>query len=166
MPTASEMLSPPEHALLLVKLPRRRSFRARMEVRFVFGVTAASRNTRYQAAAKPYLGRTSPADRASFAGAPYSITSSARASRLGHIEANQPGGLHVDTNSNLVDCKTGSRRAWRPRGFNRCRRRPDDACPEDSRVSHQPTGFDTLARGKAEEVHSSPQTSQIGRAGW
>jgi hypothetical protein len=54
-------------------------------VRFVFGVAAASRNTRFQAAR---YGLTwaglAPADRISFAGAfPHSITSSARASSVG-----------------------------------------------------------------------------------
>jgi hypothetical protein len=56
-------------------------------VRFVFGVAAASRNTRFQAAR---YGLTwaglAPADRASFAGAfPYSITSSALAKIIGGI---------------------------------------------------------------------------------
>jgi len=54
----------------------------------VFGVAAASRNTRFQAAR---YGLTwaglAPADRASFAGAfLYSITSSARASSVGGTE--------------------------------------------------------------------------------
>ena len=54
-------------------------------VRFVFGVAAASRNTRFQAARYGFTwAGLAPADRASFAGAfRYSITSSARTFRLG-----------------------------------------------------------------------------------
>ena len=79
-------------------------------VRFVFGITAASRNTRFQAAR---YGLTwaglAPANRASFAGAfSYSITSSARASSMGGMV--RPSARAVGrliTKSNLVDCTTG-----------------------------------------------------------
>jgi hypothetical protein len=75
-------------------------------VRFVFGVAAASRNTRFQAAR---YGLTwaglAPADRISFAGAfLHSITSSARASSVGGMS--MPSALAVltlITSSNFVD---------------------------------------------------------------
>jgi hypothetical protein len=75
-------------------------------VRFVFGVAAASRNTRFQAAR---YGLTwaglAPADRISFAGAfHHSITSSARASSVGGMS--MPSALAVltlITSSNFVD---------------------------------------------------------------
>ena len=73
-------------------------------VRFVFGVAAASRNTRFQAAR---YGLTwaglAPADRISFAGAfPHSITSSARASSIGGTsKPNIFAVLRLMTSSNL-----------------------------------------------------------------
>jgi hypothetical protein len=74
-------------------------------VRFVFGVAAASRNTRFQAAR---YGLTwaglAPADRASFAGAfPYSITSSASESTLsGSLTPSSLAVLTLITSSNFV----------------------------------------------------------------
>ena len=68
-------------------------------VRFVFGIAAASRNTRLQAARCDLTwAGLAPADRASFAGAfPHSITSSARASSVGGtVEAEGLGGLEID----------------------------------------------------------------------
>src|SRR6266516_774706 len=63
---------------------------------------------------------------------PYSITSSARASRVGGISRPIARAvLTLMTSSNLVDCRPAGRRAWRPGGFDRCRRRPDDTCPHD-----------------------------------
>jgi hypothetical protein len=64
----------------------------------VFGVAAASRNTRFQAAR---YGLTwaglAPADRASLPGAfLHSITSSARASSIGGVDAERLGGFEVD----------------------------------------------------------------------
>jgi hypothetical protein len=64
--------------------------------------------------------------------AAHSITSSASASSIGGISS--PSALAVCrlmTNSNFVDCSTGRWQAWRPSGFDRCRRRPDDTCPHD-----------------------------------
>ena len=86
-------------------------------VRFVFGITAASRNTRFQAAR---YGLTwaglAPADRASFAGAfPYSITSSARTSRIGGTST--PSALAVlrlMTISKVVGCTTGRSAGFSP----------------------------------------------------
>jgi hypothetical protein len=79
-------------------------------VRFVFGVTAASRNTRFQAARYGLAwARLSPADRASFAWRlPSSITSSARASIVGGISKwSVRAVLRLITNSNFVGCWTG-----------------------------------------------------------
>jgi hypothetical protein len=76
-------------------------------VRFVFGVAAASRNTRFQAAR---YGLTwaglAPADRISFAGAfLHSITSSARASKVGAtLRSSILAVLRLIIHSNLVPC--------------------------------------------------------------
>jgi hypothetical protein len=91
-------------------------------VRFVFGVTAASRNTRLQAAR---YGLTwaglAPADRASLLGAfPHSITSSASASSLsGTLRPSVFAVVRLTTNSNFVGCNTG-----RSAGFSPFRTRP------------------------------------------
>ena len=91
-------------------------------VRFVFGITAASRNTRFQVAR---YGLTwaglAPADRASFAGAyPHSITSSARASSIGGtVRPSAFAVFRLIASSNLVGCITG-----RSAGFSPLRMRP------------------------------------------
>ena len=87
-------------------------------VRFVFGVTAASRNTRFQAAR---YGLTwaglAPADRASFLGAfPHSITSSARVSMIGGMSRLIDFAvLRLITSSNFVGCSTGRSAGLAPR---------------------------------------------------
>src|ERR1700738_2505016 len=79
-------------------------------VRFVFGVTAASRNTRFQAARQALPGRDlhrliAPALLAAFH---YSITSSARASRVGGTSMPSARAVgRLMTSSNLLDCTTG-----------------------------------------------------------
>jgi hypothetical protein len=88
---------------------------------FVFGVAAASRNTRFQAACwalpGPDLHRL---DRTSFAWRTHSITSSAMASRVGGIvRPSTLAVLRLTTNSNLVGCITG-----RSAGFSPLRIRP------------------------------------------
>ena len=86
-------------------------------VRFVFGIAAASRNTRLQAARCDLTwAGLAPADRASFAGAfPHSITSSARASSVGGTS--RPSAfavLRLMTSSNLVGAWTGRSLGFAP----------------------------------------------------
>src|ERR1700738_614855 len=87
-------------------------------VRFVFGVAAASRNTRFQAAR---YGLTwaglAPADRARLAGAfPHSITSSARnRNDSGILRPSALAVVRLMMRSNLVGCSTGMSPGFAPR---------------------------------------------------
>ena len=85
-------------------------------VRFVFGVTAASRNTRFQAARYGLTWALHRLIAPAFLGAfPHSITSSARGSSIGGIS--RPSALAVlrlMTNSYLVGACTGRSAGFSP----------------------------------------------------
>ena len=124
------------------------------------------RNTRYQADATPYLGRTFTGWIAPACGwRTYSITSSARASSVGGTS--RPSALAVFrlmTSSNLVGCSTG-----RSAGFAPAQDLVDElgGAPEQVRevgaVGHQAARFDVVRDARTSSAVARPAPSVLMR---
>src|SRR5215831_13129474 len=131
------------------------------------------RNTRYQADATPYLGRTSTGWIApAFGWRTHSITSSASDSSVGGTS--MPSTLAVCrlmTNSNLVGCMIG-----RSAGFSPLRTRPTYMptwrSAQARSIAHQPSGFGNLtkaehrrqrvARRQGDELGATVEEKRVG----